>query len=577
VIFSLDSQAIRTRPWLWPVVIGLLAIVASLSGISNEYAQDDLALLFQNPRMQTLRSIPSFLVDPYWPPPFIPALYRPLTSVSLALEWAAGGGAPIVFRLASYLLYAFAAVAFFRMARLRLPLAAAAAAAALFAVHPVHVESVAVAVNQSEIWVGLMACLMVAVYLRARSEPGPLPARTQLGLAGLYLVACAFKENALMIPGILLSAELLLVRDATRVTARMSQHRQLYLLLLAVAVAFYWVRTLVLSGSLSGTFVAEGLVGLTTGQRALTMLAVVPHWFRLLYWPGHLRADYSPGELVGHTEWGPDQTLGLLLLAAAVATMVLTWKRAPVIAFGIVWCAIALFPVHNVLVPTGIMLAERTLFLPSVGALLVLGGIGAAALERSAPRTQTFLALATGILVLLGIAKSAVRHTVWNNQFRLWYKTANEDAPRSFRAHEALADKYFRLGIEGMAEQEYRIAMTYAPRTFTRPASSYADRLRMRGHCFPAARIYRDVLKVHPNYGSQRLALVACLLDLGRYREAKFHARMGATFDWSRPVFQWTLAKADSAEHTGAPPGSVRVLVNPGDSASTYVKVGQRK
>jgi hypothetical protein len=233
--------------------------------------------------------------------------------------------------------------------------------------------------------------------------------------------------------------------------------------------------------------------------------------------------------------------------------------------------------VHNVLVATGIMLAERTLFLPSIGAMLMLGSIGALALDRGSARVRTLLALATGILAVLGTLRSATRHTTWNNAFRLWYRTANFDAPQSFRAHEALANGYFLLGIEGMAEKEYRIAMTYAPPSFTRPASSYADRLRMRGHCYPAARIYRDVLKVKPDYGSTRMALVACLLDLGRYREAKFHARMGASFGWSQSVFQWSLAKADSAERVGAPPGTIRVLMNPGDTVSTYLKIGSKK
>jgi hypothetical protein len=52
---------------------------------------------------------------------------------------------------------------------------------------------------------------------------------------------------------------------------------------------------------------------------------------------------------------------------------------------------------------------------------------------------------------------------------------------------------------------------------------------------------------------------------------------MGASFDWSLPVFQWTLAVADSAERVNAPPGSVRVLVNPADSGGTYVKIGSKK
>lgn len=572
-----ESPTRRVRSWHLPLVIGLLAIAASISGLGNEYVQDDIALIQGSPRAHDLKNLPKYFVEPYWPPPFVPALYRPFSSVLVALQWAAGGGSPLVMRIVGYLLYALTAVAVLRLARLRLPATVATATAALFAVHPVHVESVALAVNQSEVWVGLLACLIVAIYLHARSKAGPLPGRTQLALAGLYLAACAFKENALVIPGLLVASELILVRAATPLRGRIVEQRPFFLLLMLVAVAFYWVRTLVLSGSIAGTFMAEGLVGLTTGERAMAMLAVVPHWFRLLFWPEHLRADYSPAELVAQTAWGADHTLGALLLAASVTAIVVTWKRAPMIAFGIAWCGIGLFPVHNVLVATGIMLAERTLFLPSVGAMLILGGIGALVFERGSRRVHSLLAVTTGILLVLGTLKSVTRHTLWSNAFRLWYRTANDDAPKSFRAHEALASGYFKLGLEGMAEKEYRIAMTYAPRSFPRPASGYADRLRMRGHCFPAARIYREVLEVKPDYGSVRLALVTCLLNLGRYREAKLHARLGVSFDWSRTVFQWTLAKADTAEQQGAPPGSVRIQINPVDTLANYLRVGPQK
>jgi hypothetical protein len=558
------------------VLIGVLAITASLSGIGNQYAQDDIPIIWRNPIIHDLSGIGRVFLEPYWPPPFTPSLYRPFASVTFALQWLVGGGEPVAFRAASYLLYALTAVAVFYLARLRLPLVVAAMGAALFAVHPVHVESVAVAVNQSELWVGGLACLAVWFYVRKRTGGVPLSTRDHLVLAGLYLSACLFKENALMIPGLLLAAELTLVPDGGAIRTRIAQGRRLVLILALVAVGFYWVRTRVLSGSLLGTFIAEALTGLSTGERALAMLAVVPQWYRLLLWPASLQADYSPGELVAQATWGADHTIGLVLLTASMLAAVLAWRRAPMITFGILWCAIALFPVHNVLVPTGIVLAERTLFLPSVGVVLALAGTAALVLERGRDRVRLGLSGAAVVLLLLGLLRSATRHPVWSDQFGLWYKTANEDAPRSFRAHDFLAEAYFQAGQERMAEQEYELAMHFAPASIMGPRMKYADKLRERGFCYPAAAHYRTIVEAQSNHAGAHAALLACLLDLGRYREARHHARIGIALGWQRAAFRQALATADSAERVAAAPGTVRVKV-PSDSISVYLRVGERK
>ena len=551
----------KDRPWVWPLLVGVLALVASIGGLLNQYTQDDIPIIWKNPAVHSLGGVGELFTKAYWPPPFIQALYRPLASVSFALEWALGGGSPMMFRVVSYLLYAAVSVGVFYLARLRLSTIVAFGIAALFAVHPLHVEAVAVAVNQSELWVGLLFCVMVYRYVRVRDRGEALSVREQLLLAGLYLAACLFKETALVLPGMLVAAEVLLVRSGQPLRVRIAQGRQPLLLLMLVAVAFYWVRTQVLSGSLLGTFVAETLVGLSMGERALTMLAVVPEWFRLMLWPAWLKADYSPGVLVAHTAWGPMQTLGLAILAILVAMLIAAWRRAPVIAFGLAWCAIGIFPVHNVLVPTGIVLAERTLFLPSIGVMLVLGGLGSLLLERAASSTRIGLASVTGILLVLGAYRSTTRHPVWSDQFNLWYQTATVDAPRSFRAHEALAETYFNVGVEKMAEQEYRLAIEYAPKTLSSPLQGYAERLRQRGFCYRASELYKQVITIRPGHLPALASLTACLLDLGYYRQAALYARIGISYDWEPEAFRMALVAADSALRVGAPPGTVRVAV----------------
>ena len=574
---SVAADGGTRRAWLWPLLIALLAVVASLSGVGNQYVQDDIAVIWKNGEVHHLSGVGRLFTHSYWPPPFIPALYRPFASVVFMAQWLAGGGSPIAFRVVSYALYGLTCVGFFRLARVRLPLVVAAVVAALFAVHPVHVEAVAVAVNQSELLVGLLACVMVVLYVRERSRGGPLPTRTQLLLAGLYLTACLMKENALILPGLLIAAEVLLVPTDESIRDRLSFGRRPLLLLMLVAVVFYWVRTQVLGGSLAGTFVAEGLEGLTMSERAMAMLAVVPQWFRLLFWPAHLQADYSPAEIVAQTAWGPEHTLGALLLAASVFATLLSWRRAPMVAFGLVWCAIALFPTSNVLVPTGIVVAERTLFLPSIGMMLAVGGIAALVVARATPRARLLLGAATGVLLALGMFRSITRHPVWHDQFGLWYHTANEDAPRSFHAHEALAEAYFQIGVGRMSEQEYQLAIQFAPPRLSRPMMEYGDRLRQSGFCYPAAQQYRKVIALRPNHIAARTALIACALDLGFYREAAYQARMATAYDWQRLVFQRALFTADSALRVGAPPGTVRLKVSPSDSLGSYVIVGKQK
>jgi hypothetical protein len=53
-----------------------------------------------------------------------------------------------------------------------------------------------------------------------------------------------------------------------------------------------------------------------------------------------------------------------------------------------------------------------------------------------------------------------------------------------------------------------------------------------------------------------------------------FHARMGISFEWERPVFQLALATAEKALRDGAPPGTIRLVVPEKLISSPYLKIG---
>jgi tetratricopeptide (TPR) repeat protein len=505
------EQADRKRPG-WdraaPLVLVLLAFLVCRPGLGNRFVQDELPLLLMNDAVHTLEAPQVFFTTPYWHDPFPPALYRPLATASLAVQWSAGQGSPVTYRWVSAGLLALAAIALFRLARLLLPSGPALAAAGLFLVHPVHVEAIALGVNQGEILVALLSSLAVLWYLERRRH-GTLGLGAAAGIAALYLLAVLFKENGLVLPLFLLAAEAVLVTDPRPRAARLASLRPFYLGLGLVAAVFLAIRTAVLGGDVAGTFAAGALTGAGATGRALTMLGVVPEWVRLLFWPSELQADYGLREIVPAAAMAGRQWLGLALIAGWAALLWVVRRRLPVAAFALLWIPIALLPVSNLLIPTGVVLAERTLFLATAGAALLVGAMLAqiwVAGRRPVP------AMAAGIIVVallaLGLARSRERLTVWRNQETLLRQTV-VDAPKSFAAHLALARFLEDSGRAAEATQAYRRAVAIMPAQIEQDRL-LAEQNRLAGRCRPARRLYRRVLSIAPDDSAMLAGLAAC-------------------------------------------------------------------
>jgi hypothetical protein len=527
---AISPSAPKPARWLLVTGIALLAIGASAASLPNIFVQDDIPVVLKNQDNHSISTPWTAFTRAYWPKPFSPDLYRPLMSVGLAVQWVAGGGRPVAFRLTSIVLYAASAVAFFWLAGMLLPVKAAWVAAALFAVHPVHVEAVAVAVNQGEMIVGLIATLWIGSYILARRR-GTLDLRTCTGLLLTYLVACFVKENAVMLPGLLLAAEITVVRDPRPFWTRFAAIRPLLLALALTGFAFLALRSAVLD-NVVGSFTAEALQGFTAGQRALTMLGVVPEWVRLFLWPAHLQADYSPQEINGATTWGTAQTLGSFMLVAAVIGAMAARRSAPVLTFGLIWVGIALFPVSNVLVPTGIVLAERTLYLATIGLLLTVGALLPkvfTAVAGARPLVRRAAIAAFMLLLGVGAVASALRQRTWANPF---IQTAHLllDAPLSYRSHYGAASVLWEANQRERSEVEYRRALALFPRSFVVPRE-FADRLRLDAKCDAAIPLYRQALRNAPDLNDVRSSLIACLLYEGQYAEAHSQARIGLSVD----------------------------------------------
>ncbi len=415
----------------------------ALPSVRNGFVEDDHWVVERRPILQHPPSLVALVAEPYWPATFQGALWRPAALLSFALDYRVGAG-PDWFHLVN-VLWAGLATGLLTLLAVRLAgTGIGLATGLLFAVHPVHVEAVANVVGRAELITAAAYAAALLCALRTANDR-----RWLAGVALAAAVAIGAKEHAATLPAAI--ALLLLAQG----------HAPKRALVPAVAAAipvlvFFVARASVAHGMLDVRGLAPGLEGLGPPQRAWAMLALSLQWWRLLLAPVRLSADYSPAQVAVSTG------LTFAHLAAAAAWFVAGWaawrlrRRAPAVALGTAWLLLTLLPVAN-LVPTEILVAERTLYLPSFGFLLA--AVSAAALL---PWNRRTAAAAVGVLVALGAARSALRTGVWRDDER-WFAALARDAPRSYRTLWMQGNDAFRAGRWGTGERLLREANQAAP------------------------------------------------------------------------------------------------------------------
>ena len=539
----------RRTWWGLAVAVACLALAASLNSIGNRFAYDDLFVVANNAaRMHTLAGWWREFATTYWlregggPGDG----YRPFTILAFKAQWVAGGGAPAVFHAVSIAVHTVTSIAVFWLACAVLPPAAAWISAALYAVHPVHVEAIANVVGQSELAVALIITLATALYIHGRSA-GPISWKRWTAIGALYAAGLLFKEHAITLIALIPLAELTVVRDRTPLRQRLGAMRLPMLALLLVAVTYLWVRSVTVVGSGFEPYIVFQALNLSTSDRVLTMIGATPEWLRLLLWPARLVTEYAPPYI--DVAQGPSvsQLPGLLVLLGVCGLIAACWKRSPVTAFGIAWVIITLSPSSNFLLPAGFIIAERTLLLPSVGAMLAVGSAVPWLYERMEGRRRLEYAGAAAVVVLLGlgIARSVTRNPVWRDNDTL-FQQAVIDTPESYRAHFMLGTRLFEKKKKEEGERHYRRALQLFPYD---PLMAYALAEQYRGAdmCVPAVPLYQWYFQLAPNADRGHLGFAACLLAVGRYSDAREEAlrslRKGGRLQTAREIIAIASAR----------------------------------
>jgi hypothetical protein len=456
---------------------------------------DDNVFIYENPYLRLGLGIDGLR---WASTTFYAANWLPLTWLSLLLDHSLWGTEPRGYHLTNLALHTGSTLLLFAaLLRMTGQAARSAFVAAVFALHPLHVESVAWASERKDVLAGLFFMLTLyayAIYAERRSVP-----RYACVFFALALGLLA-KPTLVTLPFVLLLLDVWPLGRFQR--ARV--HGGLAALLLEK------LPLLLLSAASSAvTYAAQQSGGamqlaLPLGSRLENAVVAYAVYLGRAFWPRDLVFFYPHG--------GEGLALEQVGLAAAVLAggcLLAGWaaRRVPALLVGWLWYLGTLVPMIGLVQVGEQAMADRYTYLPLVGVALGLAWGGGALVERLPALRQPLGAAA--VVALVGLGLVTLRQVeVWRDNASL-YEHALRAMPDNYMAH-------YNLGRTLIREQRFAEAVPHL----------------------------RETVRQRPAWADPRANLGVALLAIGEADEAVVHLGAASRGGLADPTIGVYLARA---------------------------------
>jgi tetratricopeptide (TPR) repeat protein len=506
--------------------IALLVALGYAETLQHPFVYDDRTVVLGNPSIQSLGSLRALVAHD---------IKRPLVNLSYALDWALSGALPTAYHVTNLLIHLINALLLFRVARalaedrhgkLRASDEDGAwFAAALFAVHPMMTESVGYVSARS----GMLATTFVLAALLLLRR-GLLQKRRALVAGGLvaWVFGLASKETAAALPLVLWAWDALFLDDGAE--AKRRRRLGLHLPLAAVLALGAAARlALHLRAEQSGVRPFDA--------QLWTQLCVLWRYLALFLLPVGQSIAHSV-----HTARSPFEPEVLLALAGLIVIAGLAWRlrrRAPQLAFGVLWFVLFLAP--SSLVPLAEQMSEHRTYEASPGLFLLVGAALTAVTERLHAARPQLVRMAPVALVAACLVLTVSRNRVWADPITLWTDGVAH-APDLWTAHYALANEYQHAGRCADALPEYNATVQLRPTQ--RAVLNTGACLAQLGRYDDAERVFHTAARMGPEVDPEiNLGLLEAAR--GRPDAAREHLRRAVELDPDQIVARQALVNLD--------------------------------
>lgn len=527
-----DSRSLAS--WLLVACIVAMTAVVYAPVAEHEFLNfDDLNHVANNPRVSAPLT-PSALLTHFRRPAH--GNWLPLSTASLQLSHAIHGPNPAAFASTNVALHLLSTVlVFVALRRMTGAVWRSAFVAGVFALHPLHVESVAWIAERKDVLAGSFWMLGLYAYARYVEEPGSKARYAALVLC--LTLGLLSKSTLVTFPFVLLLLDHWPL-DRLRGSVRAVVAEKLPLLAIVLV-------------SIGVTYATQAAGGQMRVGNRLSLLAraanaVESYVFYLgdAFWPSDLAALY----LHPYTHVQPnalDLTVaGLLamLLLAAAAVCVSQRRARPYLAVGWLWYLGTLLPMIGI-VQVGLQArADRYAYIPLVG-IAIAAAWGAADLAGSSASRRR-LTVAVGASAL--IASAIVARTqvgFWHDTFTL-YERVVAVSERNGYAHEMLGYEYAAIDRNTEAARHFAEAVRVNPGRVQSLFGLAVTRSRL-GQTEEAIEAYQAGLRLQPDKTRAHGELGVLLASVGRDEEAAVHLRRALSTLPNEETFRRALTQIE--------------------------------
>src|ERR1017187_2253547 len=370
-----DTNALKKLKISLGVIIAAFAFLLYAPSISFNYILDDEYVIKNNKVVQEgISSIPTILSTDYFSGykrlNLNGPVYRPVPLILYAIEWNLFPDSPHIFHFINVLLYAFTCwVLFlllcnlFKKQNLLFPFVCSL----LYAVHPIHTEVVNYIKSVDEILCFLFGILSIYYFIKSSSDKSFL--NIILGCVYFFL-AMLSKETGITFL-IIIPLTIFIFSDVPR-----RKMVVIIIMLLIISAIYIIIRSYVLYSiriDTSDTDLYNSVVASPNIiSREATVFFILLKYLQLLLFPLNLTCDYNFAMIKIQTFSDFPAILGILINLGIGIYSVINLKRKSIISYGILFYFITLSPVSNMFINNGPTMAERFMYMPSLGFCIIL-------------------------------------------------------------------------------------------------------------------------------------------------------------------------------------------------------------
>jgi protein O-mannosyl-transferase len=510
-----STEQPRSERLAWVLLLVVSAAIAPYLGtLRFSFVYDDNVQVLSLRAIRTWTAVPSYFFKPV--PGVTQRYYRPIFFSWFRLNYFLFNGHAWGWHLANVLLHAAASLlAFFLLKRYFRDVRSAVAGALVFAIHPVHVETVA--------WVSgctdsLMAIGLLGSFLLWLKDCHAPSLARKIGSQFCFVLALLSKETAIILPvliGLHALVENPVVGEGPKPPGgRLWEAARLAAPYAGVTAVYIAIHELVLRG-VPGT-----PIWISPTQSLLMIPSIFLFYVKHLVWPMHLSLFYdSPvfGRLGSNMFWLPLVLLALISLGAGL------WfrkSRDPRIIIAGMWTLVPLAPVSYIWIfQPDDFVHDRYLYLSVLG-LSILVGLFFEFFGKTEPaqRAPFIPAALLGFVVLSLSIVTAVQAQPWKDNLSL-YTHAVQVAPENILARNNLASEYVAEGRDEEATSMLKALLADHPGMWLANYNYGYVNYRL-GNLSLAEQYLRRAIQIDAKDSYQYLFLGTTYLKEGRLSEA---------------------------------------------------------